>query len=60
MACEVHALVFARLQTNNGYGPNPARYSCLLTLTMRLAFEHNPATEHTRYLLLFITNGGGL
>jgi hypothetical protein len=38
---------------------NKAR-SCLSKLLMRSAFEHNPVTEHTRYLLLFITNGGGL
>jgi hypothetical protein len=27
---------------------------------MRRPFDHNPTTEHTLYLLLFITNGGGV
>jgi hypothetical protein len=29
-------------------------------MPMQMDFEHNPATEHSRYLRLFITNGGGL
>ena len=41
-------------------GQLPKPRFCFLDLSMRLPFEHHPATEHTRYLLLFITNGGGL
>jgi hypothetical protein len=41
------------------YGPLKSRVR-FVDYPMRLPFEHHPVTEHTRYLLLFITNGGGL
>jgi hypothetical protein len=51
-------LVFRSADCKNSitFTPNAQAFNLL----MRLSFEHNPSTEHTLYLLLFITNGGGL